>query len=67
MAAKKQSKSKKKERRRLKLQEQAERTRFLEKVKRHEMAEGREILVDPPDQVKMSEVLCWSVLSRNFP
>jgi hypothetical protein len=57
MAAKKQSKSKKKERRRLKLQEQAERTRFLEKVKRHEMAEGREILVDPPDQVKISKVV----------
>jgi hypothetical protein len=57
MAVKKQSKSKKKERRRLKLQEQAERAKFLEKVKRHEMAAGKEILVDPPGQVKISEVL----------
>jgi hypothetical protein len=57
MAARKQSKSKKEERRRLKLQEQAARAKFLERIKSNELVAGRKIVEDPPDQVKMSEVL----------
>jgi hypothetical protein len=57
MAARKQSKSKKKVRRRIKLEEQASRAKFLEKIKKHAIAAGKEILVDPPGQVKMSGVL----------
>ncbi|MDD5206231.1 MAG: hypothetical protein PHS17_12460 [Desulfobacterales bacterium] len=57
MAAKKQSKSKKKLRRRLRLQEQASRAEFLEKIKRTSIATGREIRIDPPGQVKMSGVI----------
>jgi hypothetical protein len=48
---------KKKIRRKIKHQEQAERAKFLERVKKHEFAAGREIVENPPDQVKISEVL----------
>jgi hypothetical protein len=57
MATKKVCRSKKKLRRRLKLQEQASREKFLERIKRHSITAGKEILVAPPDQAKMSEVL----------
>ncbi len=43
---------KKKTKRRLKLQEQASRTEFLEKVKRYPIAKGKEILVNPTDRDK---------------
>jgi hypothetical protein len=48
---------KKKIRRRLKLQEQTSRAEFLEKVKRYPIAKGKEILVNPTDRDKMSQVL----------
>jgi len=48
---------KKKTRRRLKLQEQTSRAEFLEKVKRYPIAKGKEILVNPTDRDKMSQVL----------
>ena len=48
---------KKKTRRGLKLQEQASRAEFLEKVKRYPIAQGKEILVNPTDRDKMSQVL----------
>jgi len=48
---------KKKIRRRLKLQEQASRAEFLEKVKRYPIAKGKEILVNPTDRDKMSQAL----------
>lgn len=57
MAAKKQGKSKKKARRRLRFQEQIKQAQFLERVKRHELAAGREILDAAPDRVKMSQVI----------
>jgi hypothetical protein len=57
MAAKKPSKSKKKLRRRLKLQQQAARAKLLKRIKKHEMAAGKEIRVDPSDQGKMSQML----------
>ncbi|MEW6664413.1 MAG: hypothetical protein AB1512_04225 [Thermodesulfobacteriota bacterium] len=57
MAGRKQSKSKKKIRRKLKLQEQGERAKFLEKVRRQALFAGKKILVDPPNQVKISDVL----------
>jgi len=59
---------KKKTRRRLKLQEQASRAEFLEKAKRYPIAQGKEILVNPTDRDKMSQVLLDFVdpLLENF-
>ncbi len=59
---------KKKIRRRLKLEEQTSRAEFLEKVKRYPIAKGKEILVNPTDRDKMSQVLLDFVdpLLENF-
>jgi len=57
MAAKKKTRSKKKlprEKRRL---EQAKEKQFLEKTKRREETEGKKVLINPRDQIKMSEVI----------
>jgi hypothetical protein len=56
MAVKNQSKSKKKARRRLKLQEQAARAEPLERIKRNELLTEREIVKNPPEQARMSDV-----------